>query len=68
MNDHVKRLYEWCHEQRTHAEKALELYDRGVMRFKVNNVDVTEETKASIRKIIENMTNLIERIEADERA
>lgn len=51
MNEHVKRLYDWCHEQRIEALKALELYERGTMRFRVNNVDVTEEQKAMGRHI-----------------
>ena len=67
MNDNIKHLYEWCGEQRREAEKALDLYERGTMRFRINHVDVTEEQKASLRKIIDEMTKLIERIEADER-
>ena len=65
MNDAVKHLFDWCHDQRTEAEKALRLYEDGKMRFLANNVDVTESQKASLRRIIEEMGNLISRIKAD---
>lgn len=68
MNDAVKHLFDWCHDQRAEAEKALKLYEEGSMRFLANNVDVTESQKGSLRRIIEEMTNLIARIKADENA
>lgn len=66
MNENVKHLYEWCHTERIEARRALELYERGTMRFRVNHVDVTEGQKASLRRIIDDMTQLIRRIEEDE--
>jgi hypothetical protein len=64
-HEFFERQLEWCRTQRAEAERALDLYERGVMRFKINNVDVTEGQKASLRNIIENMDSLIARIEAD---
>lgn len=66
MNKHMKELYDWCHDQRRQAERSLDLFERGIMSFRVNNVDVSEEQKETLRRIINDMTQLIERIEADD--
>jgi hypothetical protein len=66
MNEHMKRLLDWCHEERIEARKALALYEQGRMTFRANNVDVTEEQKASLRRIIDDLSRIIDRIEADE--
>lgn len=67
MDGQQRALFElqrdWAITQREEAKKALAFYDRVGARFIANNVDITEEQKASTRGIIENMTTLIDGIE-----
>lgn len=68
VDEQITRFLEWCYREREEAQKSLEYYERGTMRFLANNVDLTEEQKASLRRVIEEMTKLIERVEADQKA
>ena len=42
MNELIRRHLEWCRTQREEALKALDLYERGAMRFQINDRDVSE--------------------------
>lgn len=65
MVDARNRFVQWCHEQRGEAEQALRWYEEGVMQFRSNNADIVEEQKASLRRVIYEMTRMIQRIEDD---
>jgi len=55
----------WCREQRAQAERAHDHYAAGRTRFFANNVDVSKEQMASLRRVIAEMDDLIMRVEGE---
>ena len=61
----MQRMLEWCKEQKASAEKGLKLFESGTMRMSASGVDISEEHKATLRRVISDMDELIAQIERD---
>jgi hypothetical protein len=53
----LERHFDWCRESILEGRKSLDLFETGKMTFHTNGVDTTEESKASLRRVIENLEN-----------
>lgn len=63
MRRFFEQELEWYRGQRKQAENALRRYEEGKMTFHVNHVDVTEEQKARLRRMIGDFNRTIAEIE-----
>lgn len=65
MDETREEFLNWCRDQRNYAQRVHALYASGRMRFLANNVDISKQQMASLERVIEEMTALIDRIEAE---
>jgi hypothetical protein len=62
----VADLKAWLIESRETYTQALDMYERGQMRFVASNVDITRYQIANLKGIIANIDELLERMGADD--
>lgn len=57
--DAVEAFIQWCRDQKEQAERSLDLMERGVLKLRSNDQDITDAHIQILKRIIDDMDAMI---------